>query len=340
MKRSKKNRFDILVVLVALFFLFFLGMESLAFARAGGGRSSGSRGFSSGGTSGGTYRSAPSQPSGTFQQRPQTSSPTSATPPPAAPSFGRSLLYGIGGGLIGGAIGSMLFGGHGYGSGGTWGGNGFGMSDFIIILIILGIVYFIIKRYRARKQEEMQMTAAGGGYAQSYGYNEPVSGQLYEPTPDYQEDRLSQGLRYIKEMDAAFDKDKFKEYVEDNFFRIQSAWTKRDISGVRSLLSPQMVDVFQNDINNYVANRQFNRLENIAVREVEVVDAGQDQGEEYITVKFLASLLDYTVNETTNQVISGSSTEPVKFLEYWTFQRKIGERNWVLGGITQEGDYR
>jgi len=58
------------------------------------------------------------------------------------------------------------------------------------------------------------------------------------------------------------------------------------------------------------------------------------------TVKFLASLLDYTVDETNNQVISGSSMDPVKFLEYWTFQRKTGERSWVLGGITQEGDYQ
>jgi predicted lipid-binding transport protein (Tim44 family) len=233
----------------------------------------------------------------------------------------------------------MLFGGHGYAGGaGGWGGGGFGFSDFIIILIVLGIAYFIFKRYRAKKQEEMQMSAAGVGYGQSYA--EPTYGQQYEPVAASQEDRVSQGLRYIKEMDAAFDKDRFKEYVEDNFFRIQSAWTKRDISGVRSLLSPQMADTFQNDINNYVANRQFNRLENIAVREVEVVDAGQDQGEEYITVKFLASLLDYTVDEATNKTLSGSPTDPVKFLEYWTFQRRIGEKNWVLGGITQEGDFR
>jgi len=337
MEGSKKNRFTILALFVALCFLFFVGMESLAFARAGGGRSSGSRGFSSGGTSGGTYRSAPSSPMGGYQQRPTT--PTPSAPAPTTPSFGRSLLYGIGGGLIGGAIGSMLFGGHGFaGGGGGWGGGGFGFGDIMILLVVAGIVYFIVKRFRAQRQQQMEMSSAGAGYNQSYAYNEPVYDQPYEPA--HQEDRVTQGLRYIKEMDAAFDKDKFKEYVEDNFFRIQSAWTKRDISGVRSLLAPQMVDVFQNDINNYVANRQFNRLENIAVREVEVVDAGQDQGEEYITVKFLASLLDYTVDEATNKTISGSTTDPVKFLEYWTFQRKIGQRDWLLGGITQEGDYR
>ena len=100
-----------------------------------------------------------------------------------------------------------------------------------------------------------------------------------------------------------------------------------------------MLNTFQTDINNYIANKQINRLENIAMRQVEIVDAVQDQGEEYITVKFLANILDYTVDETNSQLISGSSSDPVKFLEYWTFTRKIGDRSWILAGITQEADY-
>jgi len=317
---------SMLVILTVFFFLFFIGMESLAFARAGGGRSSGS----SGSRSGGSYQR--STPSATPQRSP--------VQQPASPSFGKSLLYGVGGGLLGGMVGSMLFGGRGYaGGGGGWGGGGgFGFGDLIILLIIGGIIYFVYKRYRARKQE-MLMSTAGAGYASSpsYGYNEPAPEQAYEP--QMQGDRVSQGLRYISDMDPSFNEIKFKELVEDIFFKIQGAWTKRDMNVVRDLLAPQMLNTFQNDVNSYIANKQFNRLENIAVRQVEIVDATQDQGEEYITIKFLASLLDYTTDETTSNVISGSSTDPVKFLEYWTFNRKVGNRNWVLAGITQERDY-
>jgi predicted lipid-binding transport protein (Tim44 family) len=308
-------------MLVALLFLFFIGMESIAFARAGGGRSSGSRGFSSG-------RSAPSQQQATPQTPP-------VQQPAPAPSMGRSLLYGLGGGLLGGMIGSMLFGGRGYAGGQGWGEGGFGFGDAIIILIVLGIIYFVVKRFRARRA--MEMGSAGGAYSPSYTYDAPAAEPVYNSSA--QGDPVSGGLRHISEMDSSFDESKFKELVEDNFFRIQSAWTKRDLSGVRNLFTPQMLNTFQEEVNKAIASKQINRLENIAVRQVEVVNAAQDQGEEYITVKFLASLLDYTVDETDNQVISGSSTEPVKFLEYWTFTRKIGERSWLLGGITQEGDY-
>ncbi len=251
---------------------------------------------------------------------------------PASPGMGRSFLSGLGGGLVGGMIGSMLFGGRA-GAGGWGGGGGFGFGDLIIILVILAIVFFVIKRFRARKAMEMSYAPS------SYSFNEPAGADTYSEPPS-REGAISQGLRHISEMDPAFNEASFKESIEDNFFKIQSAWTKRDLGSVKSLLTPQMLNTFQDDVNRFIANKQFNRLENIAVRQVDIVDAVQDQGEEYVTVKFLASLLDYVVDETTGQTASGSTSEPVKFLEYWTFNRKIGEKNWLLAGITQEGDYR
>jgi predicted lipid-binding transport protein (Tim44 family) len=89
----------------------------------------------------------------------------------------------------------------------------------------------------------------------------------------------------------------------------------------------------------YLAEKKINRLENIAVRQVEIVDAVQDEGEEFITVRYTASLLDFTTDET-GTVLTGSPTDPVKFLEYWTYARKVGERDWRLAAITQEQDYR
>jgi predicted lipid-binding transport protein (Tim44 family) len=331
MNQAVNRRWKTTVVIFTLFFIFFIGMETFAHARAGGGRSSGSRGFSSGSGSRSSQGTTTTQPT----QQPGMTQPTPTQP--TSPGIGRSLLYGIGGGLVGGMIGSMLFGGRA-GAGGWGGGGGFGFGDLIIILVIVAIVFFVIKRFRARKA--MEMSSAGAAYApSSYSYNEPAAA-VTSFEPPSREGAISQGLRHISEMDSAFNEASFKESIEDNFFKIQSAWTKRDLGSVKNLLTPQMLNTFQDDVNRFIANKQFNRLENIAVRQVDIVDAVQDQGEDYITVKFLASLLDYVVDETTGQTASGSTSEPVKFLEYWTFNRKVGEKNWLLAGITQEGDYR
>jgi predicted lipid-binding transport protein (Tim44 family) len=81
--------------------------------------------------------------------------------------------------------------------------------------------------------------------------------------------------------------------------------------------------------------RRINRLENIAVRSLEVTEAWQESGQDFVTVRFLASVLDYTVEETSNRVLDGSSSEPVKFEEYWTFTRPVGSQAWKLSAIQQ-----
>ncbi len=322
-----------LILFSCALLLFWAGLESDAFARAGGGRSSGSRGFSSGGGSSRAPSSAPAPaPSRQYSQQPGPQAP--------APGAGRSLLTGLAGGIAGGLLGGMLFRSLGFaGSGGSesGAGSGFGFGDMLIILIILGIAFYAFKRFRSK--QAMQMSTAGAG-ASSYSFPGAASPEpVYVPAsqPEILPPSAS-GLRYIQEADPSFSEAGFKDKAEDLFFKIQAAWKKRDLSGVRSLLSPQMLEIFQEDVNRLLAAKQMNRLENIAVREVEIVDAGQERGEEFITTKFYANLLDYVEDEKTGQVISGSTSEPVKFLEYWTFSRNVGDPQWVLAGITQERD--
>jgi predicted lipid-binding transport protein (Tim44 family) len=121
----------------------------------------------------------------------------------------------------------------------------------------------------------------------------------------------------------------------DHFFRIQGAWASRDMSGVRNLLTDEMFGTFGQEAEQLKAKRQINRLENIAVRSVAITEIWQEGGADFITVKLTANLLDYTVDEQTGQVVAGSRTEPVKFNEYWTFTRPVGENPWRLSAISQ-----
>ncbi len=153
MIRTANLRWKTVIIFITLFFMFFISMESLAHARAGGGRSMGSRGFSTGSGSR-TYQGSTTRPTQPTQQ-PGMTQPTPVQP--SSPGMGRGFLSGLGGGLLGGMIGSMLFGGRASAAG--KGGEGFGFGDLIIILIILAIVFFVIKRFRARKA--MEMSSAG-----------------------------------------------------------------------------------------------------------------------------------------------------------------------------------
>ena len=295
-------------------------------ARAGGGRSFGSRGTR-------TYK-APSSTASPYQARPQTSPASPQQPfPQAQPQRqGGSFLRGLAGGVLGGLLGGMLFRSLGFAGPGA---GGIGIFD---ILLIGGVLYLIYRFVSSRRREAAQ--TAGYGAQQTWRQAESVEapprqqygfGQTEQATSA---DETSFGLAHVRQMDGSFDENRFKETTQDVFFRVQGAWTRRDLSPAAELLSPEMQVIFRRQIDEHKAAGTINRLENIAVREVDITEAWQEEGNDYITVRFLASILDYTTDET-GKVVSGSDVEPAKFEEYWTFCRPVGPNQWKLSAIQQ-----
>lgn len=312
----KNTYLRILLVSVAFLFFLFYALEIDSFARVGGGMSSGSRGSRSYSSPSRSAPSSPGAPSRSYQ---------SPTPPPAQPSGGgffRSMM----GGMAGGFLGSMLFRGLGFGGMGGWGGGGIGLFEILLLAFILYLVYRFVKK---RREESAQ-----GAYYQSATTGETSSQPDYAPAQDTAMDTQA-GLRYIRQMDQYFDEARFTDACMDTFFKIQGAWAVRDMSSVRNLLTDEMYRIIQNDADKLKQEKKINKLDNIAVRSTEITEAWQESGNDYITVRFYANLVDYTLDDTTGQVVAGSKTEPVKFEEYWTFTRPVGNNPWRLSAITQ-----
>ncbi|MBA4396773.1 MAG: Tim44 domain-containing protein [Syntrophus sp. (in: bacteria)] len=308
-------------MLFSLFFFLTYVLELDAYARAGGGRSSGSMGSRS--------FSAPKSPSTT------PSSPSrQMAPAPAAPMMspqGGGFMRSLAGGLVGGMIGGMLFRSLGFSGEGGAGGGGIGLFEIALIgLLLYGIWWYISKRRReatatagsALYREASAPGSQGPAYAPSYGQ------QTQEPDIDT-------GLGHIRQMDPRFDEQRFKDQCMDNFFAVQGGWANRDLSVIRNLLTDEMYRILQSDVDDLKMKKRINRLDNIAVRNVEPIEAWQEAGNDFITVRFHANLLDYTIDETTGEVVSGSKTAPVKFEEFWTFTRPAGNNPWQLSAINQ-----
>ncbi len=236
----------------------------------------------------------------------------------------------LAGGLIGGFLGGMLFRSLGFAGFGGMGG-GFGLMDFVILAGIGFAIYWIVKR---RSQQEVpsegpyQRVALGDRGPELHPTAAPQSTMFREPD-------LERGLEYIRQMDPGFEEGRFQEACTDLFFKVQAGWGNRDLEPIRAILTQEMYNQLSEDVERLKKERKINRLENIAVRSVELTEAWQERGQDYATVRFLASLLDSTVDEGTGQVVEGSRTEPVKFEEFWTFTRPVGPNRWQLSAINQ-----
>src|SRR6266851_6445574 len=237
-----------LAVLMALAIMPVLSVTE-AWARAGGGSSSGSRGSRS--------YSSPAPPPSSPASPSQPSSPA-VSPAQARPGWGGMMGGMLGGLLLGGLLGGLFF-GHG--------GGGIGMLE---ILIIGGLAWFAISYMRR------QQAAAPSGYATSGGYGSSLASR-YDPTPaggtatpsggtatpaggiatpaggiatmeaPAGPSDLERGLVHIRQMDPGFDPRVFSETASDVFFKVQGAWTARSMAGVSSLLMPEMSGTLQRD---------------------------------------------------------------------------------------------
>ena len=321
------------LILITLCFLSGWALQMDAWARVGGGGSMGSRGSRSAAPP--KPYTAPTAPKPT-QPSPGVTPSRPATPPPMSqPS---SFLRSFGGGLLGGLVGGMLFrslfGAPGaYGGMGGIGGSGISLLD---ILLLAGIAYLIYWYVKKRRQE----AAVAGTYYQSGGTVEMPQQPQYPPVYEQPQAApvdadLERGLANIRQFDPSFDAASFQDRCMDTFFKIQGAWANRDLGPVRQLLTDEMYRLLQEDAERLKAEKVINRLENIAVRSVDITEAWQETGTDFITVRIYANLLDYNVDEATGQVLEGSKTEPVKFEEYWTFTRPVGSHAWQLSAINQ-----
>jgi hypothetical protein len=134
----KRHVVKVFAVMAAVMFLTITVLELNAQARAGGGRSFGSRGSRS-------------------YSRPAITSPMQSQPrqqyAPAPSPFqqqGGGFMRSMAGGIMGGMLGSMLFGGNaGAGTGGMGGGSGIGLFEIILLAGIGYLIYRYIKKKRA-----------------------------------------------------------------------------------------------------------------------------------------------------------------------------------------------
>jgi len=304
------------LVLLTLCFLSLWALQLDSWARVGGGGSMGSRGSRS--------MTPPKPYSAPTAPKPSQPSPGVTPPPQSQPSsFWRSFGGGLLGGLMGGLLFRSLFGPMG------------GMGGLLDLLLLAGIAYLIYYFFRKRRQE-----APAGAPSQSAGTVEMPQPLQYPPAYEQPQAAavdadLERGLANIRQFDPSFEEASFRDRCLDAFFQIQGAWANREMATVRNLLTEEMYRLLQEDADRLKSQGVINRLENIAVRSVDLTEAWQETGADFVTVRIYANLLDYNVDEKSGQVLEGSKTEPVKFEEYWTFTRPVGPNPWQLSAINQ-----
>jgi predicted lipid-binding transport protein (Tim44 family) len=80
-------------------------------------------------------------------------------------------------------------------------------------------------------------------------------------------------------------------------------------------------------------------IKNIKFEAVEISERWQEEGQDWITVHFVAHMIDH-ICDIHGKVVDGDPDNSVQIEEYWTFIRpsESSDPNWKLSAIQQDGE--
>ena len=127
-----------------------------------------------------------------------------------------------------------------------------------------------------------------------------------------------------KKIDPDFDENEFTQRVSNIYMQMQNCWTKKNIEE----LKPYLTDIFYNQADRqldvYRKNNKTDYVEDIAVLGADIRGYYQENNNDHIIILIRTRIKDYTLDDATGKLISGSQSKE-KFMTYeWDMIRASG----------------
>ena len=321
---STLTRYRGVAALALLASAFVFTATQMADARAGRGGSSGSRGSR-------TYSApAPTNTAPTAAQPIQRSvtqpgGPSSTSTVPArptqpvgapAPSWGRSLMTGIAGGLLGAGLFGLLS-GSGFFSGLA---SLAGIFGFLLQVGIVVLGFMLIRRWLANRSARPALATAGAGPGPKPDENAyartamGATGGSAAPTVDITS----------KDFDA----------FQRSLGVIQTAYGREDVGTLRMQATPEMAAYFEGELAENRSKGVLNRVGKVELLKGDLSEAWQEPDAQFATVAMRYAIADALIERGTGRVVEGDLDNPQEVTEVWTFRRGARE-DWKLSAIQQ-----
>lgn len=294
-------------------------------ARIGGGKSFGSRGAR-------TFSAPPVTQTAPRQATPMERSmtqPSQAQRPAATgaqaagqtggflsrPGFMGGLFAGfLGAGLLGLLFGNGLFGGLGAGFA--------SMLGLILQIALIVLVARLVWNWLQRRNAPQYATASGPSLR-----DVGPSGAGHHP----------RGMSGGAAMPAMSSEVEIREDDYNAFERllseVQSAYSAEDLGKLRSLVTPEMLSYFSEQLAENTSRGVVNQVSGVKLEQGDLAESWREGATEYATVAMRFSLVDKTVDRATGRLVEGSDDKQ-EAVELWTFMRSSGGK-WILSAIQQ-----
>lgn len=128
----------------------------------------------------------------------------------------------------------------------------------------------------------------------------------------------------VKRIDELFNEEQFIAWVKEVFVKMQEAWSKRDWSVIRCFESNNLFEQHQKQLEGYIENHQINKMERICVKSAQLSKFEQSGDKDILTVILNSKMIDYIIDDRTQEIIKGDRTTERHSTYKMVFIRKTG----------------
>ena len=167
-------------------------------------------------------------------------------------------------------------------------------------IVVLGLIFDVSEKRKKKKQQ-----------------NKPQGAQR---TPD---SRL-QPLGDLAVTDPSFDANAMQEKISNLYVQMQNCWTDKNIESLRPYFTDALFTQMERQLNGLKSRGLTNHVDRIAVLGVNLRGFYKQGDKEHLIVELRTRIVDYTVQDSNNKLISGDRNRE-KFMTYeWDMCRAEG----------------
>ena len=194
------------------------------------------------------------------------------------------------------------------------GGSGFHWETLVVAAVIVALIVWTAKRKSAGGRSARNPVAPGAT---------PTDPGTLRAMADY------------TALDPQFSETAFREKLGNMYVQFQNAWQAKDMQPLRPYLTDALYAKCDRQLDNYRKNKQTNRVENIAVLDVQLMGFRQESGKDMVVARLKTRIVDYVVSDADGSIVRGSKQE--KFMEYeWDLVRTSGAVTGTSSGTKSQ----
>lgn len=263
--------------------------------------------------------------------------PGMAAAPMAAPQaqpgfFQRNpMMAGVLGGLVGAGIGSMLFGHSPALASASSAAPGASFLGLLLQLALVGgLAWLAYRMFRRRSEPQPHPQVHREPSVADTDYRRDYSPSVTTSMPSVGGVTTAR-RRVEKEFEVSPDDQETFTHIISG---VQKAWSDNNPVALRQLATPEVVGWMGEDLARDQSRGVRNVMEDVQLLKGDITETWRDGDMDYATALITFSAKDYVVRISDGQVVEGDARNPAEVTEAWTFVRGAGGK-WLLSAIEQ-----